>query len=96
MNTHDSLSLFSDEQIYNFLKFLEEDEEDCYATEFLGNEKLEWFVVVLYFADLVWISSDWRLLVTNRGQQLMELLVSTVELTRKPRKVKRYGNKLIK
>ena len=95
MNKLKSSAVIDDAQLYHALKFIEED--DCEVSEFFYSEPLKEFLAIIYYADLVWVTSDGRVMNTERGKQLLELLTNTVEIDKKPRKIKgNYGNKLIK
>ena len=68
--------------------------EDLYVADFIGSNEIENFLGCMLIWDYVWQTSDNRILLTALGEKLLQELVVTVELSRKPCKVKRhYGRK---
>ena len=89
----DLFDVLTDEEIYFTLKPLTED--DCYVVEFLDGNALEYVLQFLINCDAVWITSDNRVLLTQKGERVLQYTSQAVELDRKPSKVKRknYGKK---
>ena len=58
-------------------------EEDCAQEDFFGNGLLEDFLTVLTSYNLVYEASDQRVLLTLKGQKLLENLTSIVDFDSK-------------
>jgi hypothetical protein len=74
-------------ELYLTLKSLTID--DCYLSEYLGNDLIEDFLYLLEMHELIRISSDDRLLLTEKGEKLLQNLVVPVELSRISNKILR-------
>jgi hypothetical protein len=87
-NPNEVLEILSDKQIFWTLKTIIDN--DCYTTEFLDTPVLETFLSLLLFYNLVWITSDDRVLLTDYGSKLFhEITLSNVDLEKKTSKVKK-------
>jgi hypothetical protein len=75
------------EDLYLTLKsIIDEDTSliDCIVDEVAGD-----FIYLLEVYGLVWLSSDDRILLTTKGEKVLQHLIIPVELTKKSSKVKR-------
>lgn len=80
------------EELYYTLKSIVD--EDCYLAEFLDNEVLEDFLYLLEVYDIVFIASDERVLLTNKGERVLQHVARAVELTKiNKRAIKKKQNK---
>lgn len=80
------------EELYYTLKSIVD--EDCYLAEFLDNEVLEDFLYLLEVYDIVFIASDERVLLTNKGERVLQHVARAVELTKINKKaIKKKQNK---
>lgn len=88
--------MYAAEQIFNSLTY--EDlyytlrnfiEDDCYLEEFLVNSVCEDFLYMLDVYDLVFIASDDRILLTSKGEKVLQYISNSVELEKKSSKVKK-------
>lgn len=68
------------EELYYTLKSLVD--EDCYLAEFLDNQILQDFLYLLEIYEIVFISSDERVLLTNKGEKILQYVAQAVELTK--------------
>ena len=75
------------EELYYTLKSILEN--DCYIDEFLDNEILEDFLYMLDVYDITYIASDDRVLLTNKGEKVLQHIARIVELESFSNKVKR-------
>jgi hypothetical protein len=75
------------EELYYTLKSILEN--DCYIDEFLDNEILENFLYMLDMYDIAYIASDDRVLLTNKGEKVLQYISRFVELESFSNKVKR-------
>lgn len=57
---------------------------DCIVDEVAGD-----FVYLLEVYNLVWITSDDRILLTSKGEKVLQHLIVPVELTKKSSKLKK-------
>jgi len=89
----DLFDILTDEEIYYTLKPLVD--EDCYVEEFVDGRLLEQFLNFLLQAGIVWLASDDRVLLTEKGEKVLIFVSKTVELDSKTAKLKKkkYGNK---
>lgn len=62
--------------------------EDNYLVDYIASDLAEDFIYMLEVHDLIWIASDDRILLTNRGEKIMQYLIIFVELTKKSSKFK--------
>lgn len=79
------------EEIYYTLRSITE--SDCYLAEFLDDHLLEEFLYLLELYDIVFIASDDRVLLTQKGEKLLQHLAYHVEFDKTHVKVK-FNNKL--
>lgn len=64
--------------------------EDCYVQEFVEDETLQLFLELLEAYDVVYISSDDRVLLTPYGEKFLQNLVQkNVDFAKEPNKVKK-------
>jgi len=89
--------MYAAEQIFNCLTYEELyytlrsiAEEDCLFGDFLDNEILEDFLYMLDVYELTYIASDDRVLLTPKGEKVLQYVGKTVELNKFSRKVKKY------
>jgi hypothetical protein len=75
------------EELYYTLRSLVDN--DCYIDEFLDNELLEDFLYMLDVYDITYIASDDRVLLTSKGEKILQYISNIVELEIKSNKVKR-------
>ena len=75
------------EELYYTLKSILEN--DCYIDEFLDSEILEDFLYMLDTYDITYIASDDRVLLTNKGEKVLQYIARIVELESFSNKVKR-------
>jgi hypothetical protein len=73
------------EEIYYTLRTLAYD--DCYLSEFFDDRVLEDFLYLLEVYDIVFIASDERILLTQKGNKLFQHLGNVVELNKYQYKV---------
>jgi hypothetical protein len=64
-------------------------EEDLYLKDHLGDNLVEDFLYMLDVCDLIYISSDDRILLTGKGEKTLQYIGPKVELERKSSKVKK-------
>lgn len=89
-NLEQILKALTDYEIYYTLKTVLED--DCYLYEVQGDKTLEYFFEVMMYFDLVWITSDDRILLTNNGEKLLQDLALVVEINQNSSKIKKNKN----
>jgi len=75
------------EELYYTLRSIVDN--DCYLNEFLDNEVLEDFVYMMEVYDIVYIASDDRVLLTNKGEKVLQYIGTVVELNNFSNKVKK-------
>ena len=75
------------EELYYTLKGIAEN--DCYIDEFLDSEILEDFLYMLDTYDITYIASDDRVLLTSKGEKVLQHIARIVELESFSNKVKR-------
>lgn len=63
-------------------------EEDNYLIDYIVDELSGEFMYLLELYDLIWITSDDRILLTQKGEKILQNLVVPVELTKISTKVK--------
>lgn len=63
-------------------------EEDVYLSEYLEDDLLQDFLYMLDVYGLIYISSDDRVLLTPKGEKVLQYVFSTVEFEKKSSKVK--------
>lgn len=73
-------------ELYHTLKMVID--EDCYIDELITNDTLEDFFYLLQSYDLTYISSDKRILLTLRGEKILQTISRIVELDKKTYKIK--------
>lgn len=76
----------SAEDLYSTLKSVVD--EDSYLVDYLMDDLAGEFVYLLEVHNLVWIASDDRILLTQKGEKVLQLLVVPVELSKKHSKLK--------
>jgi hypothetical protein len=84
------LNALSDYEIYYTLKAVID--SDCYLWEVQGDKMLETFFDLMSYFDLIWLTSDDRFLLTNKGEKLLQQLAFDVEISQKPGKIKKNKN----
>lgn len=72
-------SITYEELYYTLLSIVN---NDCYLEEFLSNDLLEELIYHLDVYDVVYIASDDRLLLTSKGEKLLQYLITAVELNK--------------
>lgn len=75
------------EEIYYTLRSIVD--EDCYLNDYLNNQLVEEFLYLLEMYDIIMIASDDRILLTRKGESLLQFVSSSVELEKKSTKVKK-------
>jgi hypothetical protein len=75
------------EELYYTLKSIAW--EDCNLEDFLDNEILEDFLYMLDVYDLTYIASDDRVLLTPKGEKVMQHVGKIVELDKFSYKIKK-------
>lgn len=87
--------MYSAEQIFNSLTYEELyytlksiAGEDCMLGDFLDNESLEDFLYILDIHDLTYIASDERVLLTPKGEKVLQYVGKIVELDKFSHKIK--------
>ena len=73
------------EEIYYTLRTISY--EDCYLSEFFDDRTLEDFLYLLELYDIIFIASDERVLLTQKGNKLFQHLGHAVELNKYQYKV---------
>ena len=79
------LNQMSYKDIYLTLKMFIE--EDCYLVDILTDDLSSDFIYLLEVYDLVFLSSDDRILLTQKGEKLLHQLILPVELSKKRTKL---------
>ena len=69
-------------------------DEDCFLTEFLDTPLIEDFLHLLEVYDLIYIASDDRILLTPKGEKILQYTAQIVDLTKKGNKLNIRKNKL--
>jgi hypothetical protein len=64
-------------------------DEDSYFDDFLDNKILEDFLYMLEMYDIVFLSSDGRVLLTQKGEKVLQYVGRVVDLDKINGKVKR-------
>lgn len=82
------LHALSYEELYDTLKCIAD--EDSHLVDYLTSDLAEDFLYMLEVYDLVWIASDDRVLLTPKGEKVLQYVASIVELSKKSKKVKSY------
>lgn len=79
--------MYSAEQLFEAMSYKELHDtlkcianEDCYLTDFLEDSIESDFIYMLDVYDLIYIASDDRLLLTQKGERALQCLISSVEL----------------
>lgn len=85
MSRKDYANTFTSHNLYYTLKTISQ--EDCYLQEFLDSEYLEDLLYALDVYDLIYIVSDDRVMLTRRGEKLLQYLYFDVEIERNKDKV---------
>lgn len=81
------LQTLSYEELYYTLKSIID--EDNYLDDFLDNDLLGDFLYMLEIYDIVFITSDDRILLTQKGEKILQYIGQIVELTKTSSKVKK-------
>ena len=82
------LHALSYEELYDTLKSIAE--EDCYLVDYLVCDLAGDFIYLLELYDLIWIASDDRLLLTQKGEKVLQYTAKAVELSKKSKIVNNY------
>jgi hypothetical protein len=80
------LQNLSAEDLYTTLKSL--NNEDSYLIDYIVDDLAGDFIYMLEVYDLVWLASDDRILLTTKGEKVLQLLANTVELSKKQTKIR--------
>ncbi|MEY5134962.1 MAG: hypothetical protein RL709_663 [Pseudomonadota bacterium] len=72
--------------LWNTLKSIVD--EDNYLVDYLVSDLAGDFIYMLEVYNLVWIASDDRILLTGKGEKVLQNLIIPVELTKKSSKFK--------
>ena len=75
------------EEMYYTLRSIVD--EDCYLSDFLENKTLEDFLYLLDVYDITFVASDDRILLTNKGEKILQYISSLVDLKHNSAKIKR-------
>ena len=81
------LQALSYEELYYTLRSIVDD--DNYLDEFLDNDLLGDFLYMLEVYNIVFIASDDRVLLTQKGEKILQYIGQIVELTKNCAKVKK-------
>ena len=81
------LQTLSYDELYYTLRSIVDD--DNYLDDFLDNQLLEDFLYMLEVYDIVFIASDDRVLLTQKGEKILQYIGQIVELTKTLAKVKK-------
>jgi hypothetical protein len=81
------LQTLSYDELYYTLRSIVDD--DNYLDDFLDNQLLEDFLYMLEVYDIVFIASDDRVLLTQKGEKILQYIGQIVELTKTSAKVKK-------
>lgn len=84
LNTISTSVLYSD--LYKFLKSLKDD--DCYLQEYLDtnhNYLNDEFLYTMDMYDIIFIASDDRILLTQKGEAILQYLSQVVEIEKEER-----------
>jgi len=81
------LQALSYEELYYTLRSIVDD--DNYLDEFLDNDLLGDFLYMLEVYNIVFIASDDRVLLTQKGEKILQYIGQIVELTKTCAKVKK-------
>ena len=74
------LQALTHDELYYTLRSMVD--EDCYLDECLGNSVLEDFLYLLEVYDIIFIASDDRLLLTPKGDKILQYLDTTICLNK--------------
>jgi hypothetical protein len=72
-------SLTYDELYYTLKSIVD---EDCYLQDYLDNQTLEDFLYLLELYDIVFIASDERILLTQKGEKVLQYASQLVDLNK--------------
>jgi hypothetical protein len=75
------------EEVYYTLRGI--NENDCYFEEFLDSQTLEDFLYLLEMYEIVYLASDGRVLLTNKGEKILQYVSLVVEMDKFRYKVKK-------
>lgn len=81
------LHTLSYKDLYYTLKYIAE--EDCFLADYLISELTGEFVYLLEMYNLIWIASDDRLLLTQKGEKILQHVSNIVDLDKNESKVKK-------
>ena len=81
------LQTLSYDELYYTLRSIVDD--DNYLDEFLDNDLLGDFLYMLEVYNIVFIASDDRVLLTQKGEKILQYIGQIVELTKTSAKVKK-------
>ena len=76
------------QELYDTLKSITD--EDCYLVDYITCDLAGDFIYLLEVYDLIWIASDDRILLTNKGEKVLHYIIPIVELSKKPKKIKTH------
>ena len=85
MSRNDYKEAFTSHILYYTLKVVSQ--EDCYLHEFLDSGALEELLYSLDVYDMVMIMSDDRIMLTHKGEKLLQYLYFDVEIEKTKDKV---------
>jgi hypothetical protein len=81
------LQSLSYDELYYTLRSIVDD--DNYLDDFLDNDLLGDFLYMLEVYDIVFIASDDRILLTQKGEKILQYIGQIVEITKTSAKVKK-------
>jgi hypothetical protein len=81
------LQTLSYDELYYTLRSIVD--EDNYLDEFLDNDLLGDFLYMLEVYNIIFIASDDRVLLTQKGEKILQYIGQIVELTKTSAKVKK-------
>lgn len=84
------LQSLSYDELYYTLRSIVDD--DNYLDDFLDNDLLGDFLYMLEVYDIVFIASDDRILLTQKGEKILQYIGQIVEITKTSAKVKKKKN----
>ena len=76
------------QELYDILTGIAD--EDCYLVDYITCDVAGDFMYMLEVYDLIWIASDDRILLTNKGVKVLHYVTHAVELSKKPKKIKTH------
>lgn len=82
------LQALSYQELYDTLRSIAN--EDCYLVDYITCDVAGDFMYMLEVYDLIWIASDDRILLTNKGEKVLHYVAHVVELSKKQKKIKSH------